>query len=88
VPRSWSKRARDVPNSGPPSRRAWLALVEQRRGKPEKARAWLEKATKWLEQYPKGIPPVENDATGLHLHNWLEAQVLSREAQTLLEAKK
>jgi hypothetical protein len=27
-------------------------------------------------------------ATGLHLHNWLEAQILCREAETLLVPKK
>jgi tetratricopeptide (TPR) repeat protein len=66
----------------------WLALVEQRRGKPEKARAWLEKATKWLKQSSRDAPPVEDEATGLDLHNWLEAQVLRREAEALLEPKK
>ncbi len=66
----------------------WLSLVEHRRGKPAEARAWLEKATKWVEQYPKGVPVQEDDATGLHLHNWLEAQVLRREAEALLVPKK
>jgi formylglycine-generating enzyme required for sulfatase activity len=66
----------------------WLSLVEQRRGKPAEARAWLEKATKWLEQYPKGIPVVPDDSTGLHLHNWLEVQVLRREAEALLVPQK
>ena len=61
----------------------WLALVEDRRGKPSEATAWLEKATKWLEQHPS-IPVVEDDATGMHLHNWLEAQVLHREAALAL----
>ena len=43
-----------------------------------------KKATKWLEQFPNGFP-VPYDATkGLHLHNWLEAQVLRREAEALL----
>jgi tetratricopeptide (TPR) repeat protein len=65
----------------------WLALVEHRRGKPVEARAWLEKATKWLKQYPKGIPAAP-EATGLHLHNWLEAQILRREVETLLGPKK
>jgi tetratricopeptide (TPR) repeat protein len=66
----------------------WLSLVEHRRGKPAEARAWLEKATKWLGQYPGGIPVLEDDATGRHLHNWLEAQVLCREAESLLAPKK
>src|SRR5262249_55665619 len=61
----------------------WLSLVEHRRGKPAEARAWLEKATKFLDQFPQGIPEKEDDR-GLHLHNWLEAQVLRREAERTL----
>jgi formylglycine-generating enzyme required for sulfatase activity len=66
----------------------WLSLVEQRRGKSAEARAWLQKATKWLQQYPKGIPLAPDDSKGTHLHNWLEAQVLRREAEALLVPKK
>ena len=42
----------------------WLSLVEQRRGKPAEARAWLGKATKWLEQYPEGISVVPTTPRG------------------------
>jgi hypothetical protein len=66
----------------------WLALVDHRRAKQFHARDWLEKATKWVEQYPKGIPLVPEDSKGLHLHNWLEAQVLRREAEALITPKK
>jgi serine/threonine protein kinase/formylglycine-generating enzyme required for sulfatase activity/tetratricopeptide (TPR) repeat protein len=69
----------------------WLSLVEHRRGKPAEARAWLDKATKWLEeypQYPEGAPAALDVAKGLHLHNWLEAQILRREAEALLGPKK
>ena len=66
----------------------WLSLVEHRRGRSAETQAWLEKATKWFEQYPKGIPLAEDDAKGLHLHNWVEAQVLRREATALLILKK
>jgi serine/threonine-protein kinase len=66
----------------------WLALVEHRRGKPAAARGWLEKAMKWLGQYPEGIPAEPDDTTGLHVHNWLEAQILRREAEALLVPKK
>jgi serine/threonine protein kinase len=65
----------------------WLSLVEHRRGKPAEARTWLQKATKWLEQHPR-IPVEENLVTGMHLHNWAEAQVLHREAEALLAPKK
>jgi Flp pilus assembly protein TadD len=66
----------------------WLSLVEHRRGKAAEARAWLEKATKWLAEHPDGIPVLHDDARGLHLDNWLEAQVLHREAEALLRPKK
>jgi hypothetical protein len=36
----------------------------------------------------QGIPVLYDDARGLHLHNWLEAQVLRREAEALLMPKK
>jgi tetratricopeptide (TPR) repeat protein len=65
----------------------WLALVEERRGKPAAALAWLEKATKWLEQYPT-TSVVPDDAKGTHLHNWTEAQVLRREAERALALAK
>jgi serine/threonine protein kinase/tetratricopeptide (TPR) repeat protein len=66
----------------------WLSLVEHRRGKPAEARAWLEKTTKWLEQFPMGIPVLDDAAQGIHLHNWLEVQILRREAEALLVSKK
>jgi hypothetical protein len=62
-------------------------MVEHRRGQPAKAQTWLNKATKWLEEHPQG-PAAEDDDQGLHLHNWLEAQVLRREAEALLVPKK
>jgi tetratricopeptide (TPR) repeat protein len=64
----------------------WLALVEERRSKPAEALAWLDKATKWLERYPR-MPAGPNDVT-VHLHNWLEAQVLHREAKRVLTRAK
>ena len=66
----------------------WLSLVERRRGKPGQARAWLEKATKYLEQYPGAFPVKKAESMGLHLHNWLEAQVLCRKTEALLAPKK
>jgi serine/threonine-protein kinase len=64
----------------------WLALTYQRLGKTPEARSWLERATKWLDSFPEGLPPRAEQELGLHLHNWLEAHVLRREAETLLEA--
>jgi tetratricopeptide (TPR) repeat protein len=66
---------------------AWLALAEQRLGKTEEARRWLVKTQNWLDQYREGIPPNADAELGLHLHNWLEANVLRQEAEALLGSK-
>ena len=60
----------------------WLALAQQRLGKSEEARRWLDKATAWLDQYRDGMPDRAEEELGLHLHNWLEAHVLCREAES------
>src|SRR5262249_15433879 len=62
----------------------WLALAQQRLGKPEEARRWLDKAAAWLDQYRDGLPARAEEELGLHLHNWLEAHVLRREAEALV----
>jgi tetratricopeptide (TPR) repeat protein/tRNA A-37 threonylcarbamoyl transferase component Bud32 len=63
----------------------WLALTNQRLGKGEEARRWLNKARAWLDQYRDGMPARAEEEVGLHLHNWLEAHVLRREAEALIE---
>jgi tetratricopeptide (TPR) repeat protein len=62
----------------------WLALAHQRLGRAEEARRWLGQAQAWLDQYGAGMPPRAEAELGLHLHNWLEAHVLRREAEALL----
>jgi tetratricopeptide (TPR) repeat protein len=62
----------------------WLALAKQRQGQTEEARGLLEKARTWLAEQGKGMPPSSEAKLGLDLHNWLEAQVLLREAEALL----
>jgi tetratricopeptide (TPR) repeat protein len=62
----------------------WLALAQQRLGKSEEARRWLDKATAWLDHYRDGMPARAEEELGLHLHNWLEAHVLRREAEALI----
>jgi serine/threonine protein kinase/Tfp pilus assembly protein PilF len=61
----------------------WLALAQRRLDKPEEARHWLDQACGWLDQYRDGMPN-RAEELGLHLHNWLEAHVLRREAEALL----
>jgi serine/threonine-protein kinase len=63
----------------------WLALAHQRLGETEEARRWLERAVKWLEPLDRGMPDRAEQTLWLHLHNWLEAHVLRREAERLLE---
>jgi tetratricopeptide (TPR) repeat protein len=65
----------------------WLALANQRLGKAEEARRWLNKAQAWLDQYPDGLPAHAEVEFGLHLHNWLEAHVLRREAEALIQSE-
>ena len=62
----------------------WLALANQRLGKAEEARRWLDKATAWLDQYRDHMPASAEAEVGLHLHNWLEAHVLRREAEMMI----
>jgi tetratricopeptide (TPR) repeat protein len=62
----------------------WLALAQQRLGKSDEARRWLDRATAWLDQYRDGIPDRAEEQLGLHLHNWLEAHVMRREAEALI----
>jgi hypothetical protein len=63
----------------------WLSLANHRLGQPEEARRWLDKAQAWLDQYRNGMPPRADEDLGLHLHNWLEAHVLRREAEALIQ---
>ena len=65
----------------------WLALAKQRLGKAEEARRWLNKAQAWLDQYRDGMPARAEEEFGLHLHNWLEAHVLRREAEALIPSE-
>jgi tetratricopeptide (TPR) repeat protein len=65
----------------------WLALAKQRLGQTEEARRWLGKATAWLDQYRDAMPARAEEELGLHLHNWLEAHVLRREAESVILPK-
>jgi tetratricopeptide (TPR) repeat protein len=60
----------------------WLALAHQQLGDPIRARDWLVKATAWLDTLGNQMP-ADASAFGLNLHNWLEAHVLRREAESL-----
>jgi tetratricopeptide (TPR) repeat protein len=63
----------------------WLALAYHQLGKDSAARQWLGKATKWLDSYSQRPPA---PSSSLNLHEWLEANVLRREAEALILGKK
>jgi hypothetical protein len=71
---------------GPPAW-LWLALANERLGEADEARRWLNKAQAWLDQYRDGILAGAEGELGLDLHNWLEAHVLRREAEGLMQSK-
>ena len=65
----------------------WLALVNDRLGKPEEARRWLNTATLWLDKFTNVRPVSAEGELGLHLHNWLEAHILRREAEAAITGR-
>jgi tetratricopeptide (TPR) repeat protein len=64
----------------------WLALAHQKLGNTDEARFWLNKAGTWLDSVGKELP-ANAESFALHRHNWLEAQILRREAESLLAPK-
>ena len=77
----------------PPGRRqagpcgAQLAVAGPGQAAPREGRGsrrWLKEAQAWLDQYRDGMPARAEEELGLHLHNWLEAHVLRREAEALI----
>jgi tetratricopeptide (TPR) repeat protein len=64
----------------------WLALAYQKLGNFDEARRWLDKAANWLDQQG-GRMPRETTDMGSSLHNWLEAHVLRREAEALIQSR-
>jgi tetratricopeptide (TPR) repeat protein len=62
----------------------WLALANRRLGQAEEARRWVDRAQACLDQYGEGLSNRALGESGLDLHNWLEAHILRREAEALL----
>jgi tetratricopeptide (TPR) repeat protein len=62
-----------------------LALVHNRLGHPDEARQCLDKGIEWLER--QGPPSPERPAELLP-QDWLEAQLLRREAEDVLQMKR
>jgi WD40 repeat protein len=72
--------------------RLWLALALHGQGKAGEARQALapaiEQLDRWAFEMPAPALPAARNADPLHLHDWLEAQVLRREAESLLRAER
>jgi tetratricopeptide (TPR) repeat protein len=62
-----------------------LALVHHRLGHPDEARYCLDKGVQWLEQVG---PPSAGRPAKIEPQDWLEAQLLRREAEELLKTKR
>ena len=62
----------------------WLSLTYQKLGETVEARQWLKKADDWLDSLGAELPPDAETALGLHRHNWLEANVLRKEAEAAI----
>lgn len=56
---------------------AWLARAHLSIGEHDTAKIWLAKAADWLDQSATKPPSI-------HLHDWLEAQILRRECEAEL----
>lgn len=56
---------------------AWLARAHLSLGEHDTAKTWLAMAAEWLDQS-------DTKPESIHLHDWLEAQILRRECETEL----
>ncbi len=61
----------------------WLAIAHQELGERDEAHRWLDQSTAWLDSLrnPQAASGAE---LALHLHNWLEANVLRAEVERTL----
>jgi WD40 repeat protein/Flp pilus assembly protein TadD len=62
-----------------------LAMAYQRLEKPDEAQKWLEKATTWIDRAERDWPAGATTPTGIHINEWLECQLLRREAEALVK---
>ena len=64
----------------------WLSLSCHRLGKETEAQRWLDKARSWFDEQQGRLPWPTEGHIALHLHDWLEAHILLREAEEVLKA--
>jgi hypothetical protein len=69
--------------------RLWLALALHAQGQAEEAGAELAAVRETLDHWGKEMPAAAKPGTiALHVHDWLEAQALCREAEAVIAGKK
>jgi Flp pilus assembly protein TadD len=61
-----------------------LAMAHQRLGRKDEARQWLAQLTQWRQTLPPSKEKIPLCPPSLHSWDWLEFQVLIREAEPLL----
>jgi hypothetical protein len=64
-----------------------LALAHHRKGEAGKAREWFARATTWFDREMREQAPDADTLGNLHVHDWLEAQLLRREVEAALVQK-
>jgi tetratricopeptide (TPR) repeat protein len=64
-----------------------LALAHQRLGHQDEARQWLAQVVQWRETLPRGKANIPRCPPSLHGWDWLEFQVLMREAEPFVNAR-
>ncbi len=63
----------------------WLALAYHHAGSNVESCVWFAKADAWLSNFGPDRPP-DNGPSAIHMHNWLEAQILRREAAAAIDS--
>lgn len=61
----------------------WIAIANNKAGHAAESRRWFAKADTWLQRLGGERPPDDGPST-IHVHDWLEAQILHREAAAAL----
>lgn len=64
--------------------RLWLCLALHGQKQTDAAKVEYEKAKKQLDQWGKSMPIHPEGPNKLHVHDWLEAQILRREVEALI----
>jgi hypothetical protein len=78
------------PADAPVNVLSWLvlAMAHHRAGEAEAARKYLDRATRWIDQAVANWPKESLAPGGLALHDWVECQVLRREAERVMTGKR